>query len=316
VEMVMSGYRKIAVAIDLSSESAAIMKRARDVAAPDSEIHLIYVQEPMDSVYMGVVPYGPVFVGMDEVEENLRSELQQKLDEIEPVEHRLVRFQCGGLKDFDLAGAWILYEKSMDFEEIGVETEFENFRASHFKFLQHIIDLAARKEYIPGFFDPKPHHYWRDGIRKIGANTIEAVDSVGFIARAVLDGIKRPSRLVKNIYSYIAESLLTMFRIFTVYKAFAFFSWLTAIAFTSGCLLGFRFLYFYFTGGGQGHIQSLILAAVLLIVSVQFFAMGILADLISSNRKIVEEIQYRQRLRDLSRTDDSEKESETQVKAE
>jgi glycosyltransferase involved in cell wall biosynthesis len=127
---------------------------------------------------------------------------------------------------------------------------------------------------------------------------------------------ERPSRLVKNIYSYIAESLLTMFRIFTVYKAFAFFSWLTVIAFTSGCLLGFRFLYFYFTGGGQGHIQSLILAAILLIVSVQFFAMGILADLISSNRKIVEELQYRQRLRDLSRTDDSEKESETKVKAE
>jgi universal stress protein A len=78
----MSGYKKIAVAIDLSSESSAIMKRARDVAAPDGEIHLIYVQEPMDSVYMGVVPYGPVFVGMDEVEENLRSELRQKLNDI------------------------------------------------------------------------------------------------------------------------------------------------------------------------------------------------------------------------------------------
>lgn len=78
----MSGYKKIAVAIDLSSESSAVMKRALDVAAPDSEIHLIYVQEPMDSVYMGVVPYGPVFVGMDEVEENLRSELRQKLDTI------------------------------------------------------------------------------------------------------------------------------------------------------------------------------------------------------------------------------------------
>jgi universal stress protein A len=78
----MSGYEKIAVAIDLSSESTAVMKRALDVAAPDGEIHLIYVQEPMDSVYMGVVPYGPVFVGMDEVEENLRSELRQKLDSI------------------------------------------------------------------------------------------------------------------------------------------------------------------------------------------------------------------------------------------
>ena len=78
----MSGYRKIAVAVDLSSESSTILKRALDVAAPDSEIHLVYIQEPMDSVYMGVVPYGPVFVGMDEVEENLRSELRQKLDDI------------------------------------------------------------------------------------------------------------------------------------------------------------------------------------------------------------------------------------------
>ena len=78
----MSGYRKIAVAIDLSNESTAILERARAVSAPDSEVHLIYVQEPMDSVYMGVVPYGPVFVGMDEVEENLRSELREKLDAI------------------------------------------------------------------------------------------------------------------------------------------------------------------------------------------------------------------------------------------
>jgi universal stress protein A len=82
MEPEMSGYRKIAVAIDLSSESNSILKRAVDVAAADGEIHLIYVQEPMDSVYMGVVPYGPVFVGMDEVEENLRAELRQKLDDI------------------------------------------------------------------------------------------------------------------------------------------------------------------------------------------------------------------------------------------
>ena len=78
----MSGYKKIVVAIDLSSESAIIMSRALAVAESQCEIHLLYVQEPMDSVYMGVVPYGPVFVGMDEVEENLRAELKQKLDAI------------------------------------------------------------------------------------------------------------------------------------------------------------------------------------------------------------------------------------------
>jgi phospholipid/cholesterol/gamma-HCH transport system permease protein len=122
--------------------------------------------------------------------------LQEELDNIEPGTETSVRFSCGGLKDFDLAGAWMLYEKSMDFEEMEVETEFQGFKATHFKFLQHIIDIAAQKEYIPGFFDPQPSHYWYNGIRKIGHNTIEAVDSVGYIARAVLDGIKRPSRLV------------------------------------------------------------------------------------------------------------------------
>lgn len=78
----MSGYSKIVVAIDLSNESTIIVKRALDVAEAGSDIHLVYVQEPMDSVYMGVVPYGPVFVGMDEVEENLKAELTQKLDSI------------------------------------------------------------------------------------------------------------------------------------------------------------------------------------------------------------------------------------------
>ena len=76
----MSGYTSIAVAVDLSDESGIIIRRALDVAGEGSKIHLIYVQEPMDSVYMGVVPYGPVFVGMNEVEENLKSELKGKLD--------------------------------------------------------------------------------------------------------------------------------------------------------------------------------------------------------------------------------------------
>lgn len=122
--------------------------------------------------------------------------LQQALDAIEPGAARQIRFSCGGLHGFDLAGAWILYEKSMDFDELGLKTGFEGFQDTHFKFLQHIIDLAAQKEYIPGFFDPKPHHFFRDGMRRIGANTIETVDSVGFIARAVLNGMRSPSRLV------------------------------------------------------------------------------------------------------------------------
>jgi universal stress protein A len=75
----MANYSKILVAIDLSNESAMIIEKAIEVAAPGAEIHLVYVQEPMDSVYLGVVPYGPVFVGMDQVEGRLRDELQDNL---------------------------------------------------------------------------------------------------------------------------------------------------------------------------------------------------------------------------------------------
>ena len=126
---------------------------------------------------------------------NLKT-LQSFLEEVVPDPGQQVVFQCGGLQDFDLAGAWILYERSMDYEEAGIQSEFEGFQSAHFKFLEHIIDLAARREYIPGFYDPKPNHWVRDGIRKLGANTIEAVESVGYIAHAVLDGVRRPSRLV------------------------------------------------------------------------------------------------------------------------
>jgi phospholipid/cholesterol/gamma-HCH transport system permease protein len=122
--------------------------------------------------------------------------LQALLQEILPEPGQNVVFQCGGLQDFDLAGAWILYERSMDYEEMGVRSHFDGFQSGHFKFLQHIIDLAAQREYIPGFYDPRPNHWVRDGVRKLGANTIEAVESVGYIAHAVLDGVRRPSRLL------------------------------------------------------------------------------------------------------------------------
>jgi universal stress protein A len=77
----MTDYRNILVAVDLSEESGAIIERARLLAGPETAVHLVYVQEPMEAVYMGVVPYGPVFVGMDQVEERLQAELKGKLEE-------------------------------------------------------------------------------------------------------------------------------------------------------------------------------------------------------------------------------------------
>lgn len=131
----------------------------------------------------------------DWVFENVNT-LQQALDQLELGGAKKVHFSCGGIEDFDLAGAWVLYEKSMDWEFVDVKTEFKGFQAAHFKFLQHIIDIAAQEEYVPGFFDDKPNPWLKNGIRKVGENTVEAVNSVGYITTAVLDGVKRPSRLV------------------------------------------------------------------------------------------------------------------------
>ena len=60
-------------------------------------------------------------------------------------------------------------------------------------------------------------------------------------------------------------------------------------------VLGGRFLYYYLNRAGQGHIQSVILAAVLLIIGFQVCLIGLLADLIAFNRKIMEELVYRVR---------------------
>jgi hypothetical protein len=66
-----------------------------------------------------------------------------------------------------------------------------------------------------------------------------------------------------------------------------------AIVFGAGLLIGLRFIYFYITSGGSGHIQSLILTAVLLIVGFQVFILGLVADMIGSNRRLIEDALYR-----------------------
>ena len=123
-------------------------------------------------------------------------DLAAELEEVDWAAANDVLFKCGGLKEFDLSGAWLLYDKSLDIEDIGGKTEFENFKAAHLKFLQHIIDSAAVNEYIPGFFEKQKTHHVRNGLETLGKNTIEAVESVGYISRAILDGMRNPSRLL------------------------------------------------------------------------------------------------------------------------
>jgi glycosyltransferase involved in cell wall biosynthesis len=105
----------------------------------------------------------------------------------------------------------------------------------------------------------------------------------------------RPSRLVRSIPDYLTQSSTTIVRAYTMYRPLRVFTAIS-ILFLAGGLAGvIRFLYFYFTEGGMGHVQSLILAAVLLIVGFQIFLIGLVADLIGFNRKILEEALYRLR---------------------
>jgi glycosyltransferase involved in cell wall biosynthesis len=105
----------------------------------------------------------------------------------------------------------------------------------------------------------------------------------------------RPSRLVKSISSYVARSIVTIVRIFIIYRPFRFFGSIGAMLFGAGLLIGLRFMWKYFGGEGGGHIQSLILAAVLLVMGFQTLLVAFLADLLAANRKLTEDVRFRLR---------------------
>lgn len=103
----------------------------------------------------------------------------------------------------------------------------------------------------------------------------------------------RPSRLVKSISSYISQSILTIIRIFMTYRPLRFFAIPGVISFSLGMLISLRFLYFYLTGNGSGHIQSIVLAALLLGIGFFLCVVGLIADLIAVNRKLMEKLDWR-----------------------
>jgi glycosyltransferase involved in cell wall biosynthesis len=105
----------------------------------------------------------------------------------------------------------------------------------------------------------------------------------------------RPSRLVRSIPSYVWRSLVVICRIFVTYKPFAVFTVVGSAVLAVGFALGLRFLYYYMNGQGGGHVQSVILAALMLGVGFFLIIGGVIADLISVNRKLLEKIDYRLR---------------------
>jgi len=113
----------------------------------------------------------------------------------------------------------------------------------------------------------------------------------------------RPSRLMRNTPEYISSSTATILRAYTMYRPLRVFLAIGGIMMLAGMTLGIRFLVYYFQGQGVGHVQSLILTAILLIVGFQVLLIGLLADLIGFNRKMLEEALYRIRRMEISQGD-------------
>lgn len=116
----------------------------------------------------------------------------------------------------------------------------------------------------------------------------------------------RKSRLMRSIPDYLFNSGATILRTYTMYRPLRVFLLLGLALLLPGLALGIRFLYFYAQGQGAGHIQSLILTAILIILGFQVWLIGLLADLVGFNRKILEETLYRVRRLELGSPCDAE----------
>lgn len=110
----------------------------------------------------------------------------------------------------------------------------------------------------------------------------------------------RPSRLFDNIWSYMKRSAATIVRIYTMYEPLKVFTSIGVLVFLAGLAISMRFLYYYFFFSYEpGKVQSLIMSAVLMIVGFQVVVIGLLADVISGNRKLIEDVLYRVRRMEL-----------------
>jgi len=126
----------------------------------------------------------------------------------------------------------------------------------------------------------------------------------------------RESRLFDSAFSYIKRSAATIVRIYAMYEPLKVFTYIGLVVFGAGFALSLRFLYNYFTQpnfGPERQLQSLIASAILLIVGFQVLVIGLLADVISGNRKLLEDLLYRVRTLELPPSPATRSEDETRT---
>lgn len=107
-----------------------------------------------------------------------------------------------------------------------------------------------------------------------------------------VNAASRPSRLARSTVQYVWRQMVTIIRIFITYRPFVFFAASGAVLFAAGFGIGLRFLYFYATAGGAGHVQSLLLAVLLLGMGFFLGVVGLIVDLIAVNRALLERIDW------------------------
>ena len=131
--------------------------------------------------------------------------------------------------------------------------------------------------------------------------TVETIIQAGQKGMAVVsvpvgvNPVTRPSRLMRGPASYIARQLNVMVRVFMTYRPFRFFALPGIVIGGLGGMLLARFLYFYFTGDGRGHVQSVVIGSLLAGVGFALVLVGLVADLISVNRQLLEDLDWRMR---------------------
>lgn len=116
------------------------------------------------------------------------------------------------------------------------------------------------------------------------------------------NGELRPSRLFNSIWGYVKRSMLTILRAYMMYKPLKCFTYFAIPPIVLGVAIGIRFLVYYMHGQGGGHVQSLILACALTIIGFLTFMIGLLADVLAANRKILQDTQYHIRKMEYEKT--------------
>ena len=127
-----------------------------------------------------------------------------------------------------------------------------------------------------------------------------AMESVPIRTNAEL----RKSRLFSSMFGYVKRSMVTIIRSFIMYKPLRFFGTIGILSFLIGVGIGVRYIVYKCMGEGAGHVQSLILASTFILMGVQTYIIALLADVIASTRKLIEDVQYHVRKIDYDKTKD------------